>query len=344
LKNSYVLGLGGEQTSEVSVSGTGPSYTSTWAHTNIFANGQLLATYNPSGSQTYFALHDWLGSKRMEYGATGCVESYFSLPYGNAQAPSGNCSDATEHHFTGKERDSESGNDYFGARYYASSMGRWLSPDWSAKVAPVPYAKLDDPQSLNLYTYVLNNPLVLADADGHSTDTYVPDFDNHGGPHIDRYNKAGTNVGRYRPDGTPMKHKGKTPPSIPNSDKGKFEKAKEKLQDQQQYRDDVRNAPGVPPSQIPDGLKPDPTSAPARTPCAGTYAGGPCDSPMLPFPNITPVPAPGPLPFPEFMPMPTPVIAAPPPGTPGTGHWEPSGNEVPRWVPNEHVCPGLSKC
>jgi len=61
--------------------------------------------------------------------------------------------------FTGKERDSESGNDYFGARYYASSMGRFLSPDWSAKAEPVPYAKLDNPQSLNLYAYVLNNPL-----------------------------------------------------------------------------------------------------------------------------------------------------------------------------------------
>ena len=31
--------------------------------------------------------------------------------------------------FTGKERDSESGNDYFGARYYAASMGRFMSPD-----------------------------------------------------------------------------------------------------------------------------------------------------------------------------------------------------------------------
>ncbi|HET6207769.1 MAG TPA: RHS repeat-associated core domain-containing protein, partial [Terracidiphilus sp.] len=40
---------------------------------------------------------------------------------------------------TGKERDSESGNDYFGARYYASTMGRFLSPDWSAKAEPVPY-------------------------------------------------------------------------------------------------------------------------------------------------------------------------------------------------------------
>jgi RHS repeat-associated protein len=35
--------------------------------------------------------------------------------------------------FTGKERDAESGDDYFGARYYASSMGRCLSADWSAK-------------------------------------------------------------------------------------------------------------------------------------------------------------------------------------------------------------------
>ena len=68
---------------------------------------------------------------------------------------------------TGKERDTESGNDYFGARYYASSMGRFLSPDWSAKEDPVPYAQLEDPQSLNLYSYVRNNPLTRVDADGH---------------------------------------------------------------------------------------------------------------------------------------------------------------------------------
>ena len=68
---------------------------------------------------------------------------------------------------TGKERDTESGNDYFEARYYASSMGRFMSPDWSVKEEPVPYAKLDDPQSLNLYAYVLNNPLSLVDPDGH---------------------------------------------------------------------------------------------------------------------------------------------------------------------------------
>jgi len=70
-------------------------------------------------------------------------------------------------HSTGKERDSESGNDYFEARYYSSAMGRFMSPDWSAQEEPVPYAKLDDPQTLNLYSYAQNNPLTGVDADGH---------------------------------------------------------------------------------------------------------------------------------------------------------------------------------
>jgi RHS repeat-associated protein len=59
-------------------------------------------------------------------------------------------SDPTENHFTGKERDTESGNDYFGARYLSSTMGQFLTPDWSAKVEPIPYSKLGDLQSLNL--------------------------------------------------------------------------------------------------------------------------------------------------------------------------------------------------
>jgi RHS repeat-associated protein len=68
---------------------------------------------------------------------------------------------------TGKERDAESGNDYFGARYYASSMGRWMSPDWAAGAEAIPYADFSDPQSLNLYSYVRNNPLSKSDPDGH---------------------------------------------------------------------------------------------------------------------------------------------------------------------------------
>lgn len=69
---------------------------------------------------------------------------------------------------TGKERDTESGNDYFGARYYGSNMGRFMSPDWAAKPQAVPYSSLGNPQSLNLYAYVGNNPLRAVDVDDHS--------------------------------------------------------------------------------------------------------------------------------------------------------------------------------
>jgi RHS repeat-associated protein len=69
--------------------------------------------------------------------------------------------------FTGKERDAETGLDYFGARYFSAAQGRWTSPDWSASPQPVPYSKLDNPQSLNLYGYVLNNPMSRRDDDGH---------------------------------------------------------------------------------------------------------------------------------------------------------------------------------
>ena len=68
---------------------------------------------------------------------------------------------------TGKQRDSETGNDYFGARYYSSDAGRFLSPDWAAKAEPVPYAKLNNPQSVNLYDYVGDNPTSNVDATGH---------------------------------------------------------------------------------------------------------------------------------------------------------------------------------
>lgn len=69
--------------------------------------------------------------------------------------------------YTGKERDAESGNDYFGARYYASTTGRFLSPDWSKNPQGVSYADSTNPQTLNLYQYMRNNPLGGVDPDGH---------------------------------------------------------------------------------------------------------------------------------------------------------------------------------
>lgn len=131
-----------------------------------YVDGELIGTLN--NGAFYWAGKDTVGTKRFSstFGngdVPYAAETFTSLPFGDALSSIG----ISPLHFTGKERDTESGNDYFGARYYASSMGRWMSPDWSAKVAPVPYAKLDDPQSLNLYAYVGNNPLSKADPDGH---------------------------------------------------------------------------------------------------------------------------------------------------------------------------------
>ena len=64
--------------------------------------------------------------------------------------------------FTGKERDAESGNDYFGAGYYASSMGRFLSPDPDTGTL----LHIMNPQRWNMYAYALNSPLVLNDPTG----------------------------------------------------------------------------------------------------------------------------------------------------------------------------------
>ena len=62
---------------------------------------------------------------------------------------------------TGKERDAESGLDYFGARYYGSNMGRMMSPD-PGNIGANPA----NPQSWNMYSYSLNNPLSLTDPTG----------------------------------------------------------------------------------------------------------------------------------------------------------------------------------
>ena len=81
---------------------------------------------------------------------------------------------SNQYKFTGKERDTETGLDYFGARYYGSNMGRWMSPDWASAPIAVPYAQFADPQSLNLYSYVRNSPVARFDIDGHADDPNSP--------------------------------------------------------------------------------------------------------------------------------------------------------------------------
>src|SRR6202034_563131 len=133
----------------------------------VFFNGQRVARVDSAGAVHYY-FSDHLGSHGVVENATGsaCEQDIDYYPYGGAQDDY--CPNVAQNYkFTGKERDTESGLDYFGARHYVSSMGRWMVPDWAAKPTAVPYAIFGNPQSLNLYGYVGNNPLFHFDPDGH---------------------------------------------------------------------------------------------------------------------------------------------------------------------------------
>jgi len=132
----------------------------------LFFGGKRIARIDPGATTPKYYVSDNLGSTALvtDYLGNTLAESEY-YPYGvEQQVLTG---DTNDYKFTGKERDSESGNDYFGARYYASTLGRFLSPDWDAKPTAVPYASFGDPQTLNLYSYVENAPLNRVDAIGH---------------------------------------------------------------------------------------------------------------------------------------------------------------------------------
>ena len=170
----YWTGPGGEILAETDLNGNiNEEY--------IFFDGERIARVDrPSGAVHYY-FSDKLDSASVITDASGNAQvQYFYFPYGGIVASVG--SDSNHYKFTGKERDSESGLDDFGARYYASSVGRFMTPDWAARPTTVPYAAFGDPQSLNLYTYVRNDPVSRADADGHCSSTLYPLCGGGGNP------------------------------------------------------------------------------------------------------------------------------------------------------------------
>ena len=171
--SDYLYDLGGHAMTEVSSTGT-------WTRGEVFLGGRHLATYaGGAGGTTNFAFTDWLGTERARTQVNGTrCETIVSLAFGDGQVASGSC-DPTPLHFTGKERDSESGLDDFGARFYSSSIGRFMQVDEftggpidvldpsPSSAGPLPYADIFNPQSLNKYAYTYNNPLRYIDPNGH---------------------------------------------------------------------------------------------------------------------------------------------------------------------------------
>jgi len=136
--------------------------------------GRHVSTWNPGANNgpLFYNFADWLGTERVRTDSSGIAREWCTdTPYGMnlTCTPS---TDLSPMHFTGKERDYESNLDYFGARFNASNLGRFMTPDWSASPQGVPYADFSDPQTLNLYSYVRNNPLSHADADGHCAEDF----------------------------------------------------------------------------------------------------------------------------------------------------------------------------
>jgi RHS repeat-associated protein len=103
---------------------------------------------------------DAIGSVRMITDQNGQVVSrYDYLPFGE---PWQQGSNPDVRQFAGKERDADTGFNYFGARYYASGTGRLTTVDPVLDIE----SSLEDPQRWNRYAYALNNPLAFKDDDG----------------------------------------------------------------------------------------------------------------------------------------------------------------------------------
>ena len=107
-----------------------------------------------------------------------CYDADFT-PFGAERAYINTC--AQNYKFEGKERDGETQNDDFGAREYTWRFGRWLSSDWSTIAVPVPYANLYNPQTLNLYSMVADDPESFADLGGHTSYDPRPGFGSESG-------------------------------------------------------------------------------------------------------------------------------------------------------------------
>ena len=106
-----------------------------------------------------YYVKDHLGSVRLTVDQNGSVVSYDDYdPWGMVlEGRSGNSGDANDKiKFTGKERDKETNYDYFGARYYDSRIGRWMSVDPLAEKYP----------ALTPFNYAADNPVVNVDPNG----------------------------------------------------------------------------------------------------------------------------------------------------------------------------------
>ena len=142
---------------------------------NIYLGDQKIATIDDSGTTTY-PLTDHLGSPTIITNQNAGIveindyESYGKVNYSNPQVHN-------DYKFTGKEQDDETNLQYYGARYLDNNLGRFNSIDpalfklsdsqvFTQAYQRSPQYHLANPQNLNSYSYVTNNPVKLVDPNG----------------------------------------------------------------------------------------------------------------------------------------------------------------------------------
>lgn len=124
--------------------------------TYYFADNQLLAKKNPDGTKEY-SLNDQLGSNATTTDQTGAVVENTSYdPWGLVLSGG----TQSKFQYTGQEKDPETALNYYNARYYNPVNRHFTQPD---DITPNIY----NPQTLNRYSYVTNNPLRYTDPTGH---------------------------------------------------------------------------------------------------------------------------------------------------------------------------------
>ena len=189
-------------TSTLTINGTPVTQYHYWTNNQIGAavvpsgatTGYVVVTVNGASSPTnqyviytvtptvYYYFDDALGSSRVITNSSGtiCYDADF-YPFGGERPYTNTCTQ--NYKFTGKERDSESGLDDFGARFFSSQYGRFMSADPGEEGG---FDNEDDPQAWNGYAYARNNPLVYADPSGLSYTVCIKDTD--GTQHCTTYN------------------------------------------------------------------------------------------------------------------------------------------------------------
>lgn len=167
---SYFYDESGERTSKSVAGGETMAYVNQYFEEEI--NGNLkhkkkfvyagpikVATVNPDSSLVFHHEDHLSGANITTNGKGNVVESVDYFPYGGVRVEEKEEGYENDYLYTGQERDEETGLMYYGARYYDSQVGRFMAVDpWEGD--------LKDPQSLNKYSYVRNNPMKYVDPTG----------------------------------------------------------------------------------------------------------------------------------------------------------------------------------